>query len=359
MKILYDHQIFASQSYGGVSRYFAEVIRHLPASSWEVSATLSNNHYARYYGIVNCPRFLPSYDFKHKGRLMAALGNPYSKYRLWVGDYDIYHPTNFDTFGLSAVGGRAVVITYHDTNFLTSHNHNRRMERLQAECVRRADKIIAVSQNTRHDLLQHFDIAPDKVEVIHHGVSRLPDKAFAHIAPPDYPYILYVGLRHAFKNFTTFAHAFSLVAPHHPELRVVCTRTPFTPQEQALFRRLGIEKRMSVIVADEAMLARLYTAAEFFVFPSRYEGFGMPLLEAMSYGCPSLLARASCFPEIGGEAALYFAPDSIDDMAEKMERLLNDPSLRSHYSALGRERASLFSWERSAQKHLKLYAALL
>jgi hypothetical protein len=121
MKILYDHQIFASQTYGGVSRYFAEVIHRLPTSAWEVTATLSNNHYARHYGIVSCCEFLPQVDFRHKGRLLAELGKPYSSFRLRRGDYDIYHPTNFDTFGLRAAGRRPVVVTYHDTNFLTPH----------------------------------------------------------------------------------------------------------------------------------------------------------------------------------------------------------------------------------------------
>lgn len=359
MKILYDHQIFASQTYGGVSRYFTEVIRRLPDEAWEVSATLSNNHYARRCGIVRCREFLPGCDFRHKGRLMAELGKPHSAFRLRRGDYDIYHPTNFDTFGLTALGSRPMVITYHDTNFLTAHNYNRRMARLQAEAVRRADRIIAVSENTRRDLLAHFDIAADKVVVIHHGVSRLSADDLSESHSPDYPYILFVGLRHAFKNFTSFVRAFALVAPHHPELRVVCTRTPFTHEEHQLFRQLGIDNRMRVAVADEATLARLYTDAEMFVFPSKYEGFGMPILEAMSYGTPCLLAEASCFPEIAGDAALYFPPDDTEAMAAAIEKMLCSPSLRRLYSARGRKRASLFTWERCAEKHIELYTSML
>lgn len=359
MKILYDHQIFASQTYGGVSRYFAEVIRRLPASSWEVTATLSNNHYARRYGVVHCHTFLPDIDFRHKGRLMAEAGKPYSALRLRYGQYDIYHPTNFDSFGLKHLGEHPMVVTYHDTNFLTSHNHNSRMARLQHRSLRRADRIIAVSENTRCDLLSHFDIAPEKVEVIYHGVSTLPSEAFATIKSPDYPYILYVGLRHAFKNFTTFAKAFALVAPRYPEVKVICTRTPFSHEELRLFHSLGISDRMKVVVADEAMLARLYTDALLFIFPSRYEGFGMPILEAMAYGTPCALADASCFPEIGGEAALYFSPDDVGDVAEKMEQLLSSPSQRRYFATLGRRRAADFTWERSAQQHLNLYASLV
>lgn len=359
MKILYDHQIFASQTYGGVSRYFAEVIHRLPASAWEVTATLSNNHYARHYGIVRCREFLPQIDFRHKGRLMAELGKPYSAFRLRRGDYDIYHPTNFDTFGLRAAGRRPVIVTYHDTNFLTPHNYNRRMARLQHASLKRADRIIAVSENTRQDLLSHFDLRPETIEVIHHGVSRLPAEAFAAIEPPQRPYILFVGLRHAFKNFTTFARAFSQIAPRYPDLRVICTRTPFSQEERMLFRELGIEQRMEVVVADEATLARLYTDAEMFVFPSKYEGFGMPILEAMAYGCPCLLAEASCFPEIADKAALYFPPDESEALAAEMERLLCSDELRHRLTTLGLQRVKRFTWERCAEEHLKLYKSML
>lgn len=359
MKILFDHQIFASQTYGGVSRYFTEVIRRLPEKMWEVSATFSNNHYARAQGVVDCLRFFPHWNFRHKGRLMAEIGKPYSAYRLCFGDYDIYHPTNFDTYGLSLIGKKPMVVTYHDTNFLTAHNHNRRMARLQRTALARADKIIAVSENTRRDLLSHFDIAPEKVCVIHHGVSRLAEQEFQHIAPQPYPYILYVGLRHSFKNFRTFALAFSLIAHRHPDLHVVCTREEFSDDEQSLFRRYGIADRMHVVEADEPTLARLYADALLFVFPSRYEGFGMPILEAMAYGCPCALSDASCFPEIASDAAIYFPADDAEAMADAIESLIESDSLRDELRRRGDERVKEFSWERCAKQHLNLYLSLL
>ncbi|MBP3290145.1 MAG: glycosyltransferase family 4 protein [Alistipes sp.] len=358
MKILFDHQIFASQTYGGVSRYFTEVIRRLPRSMWEVSATHSNNHYARLYGVVNCREFLPHTNFRHKGRLMAELGKPYSKYRLRYGEYDVFHPTNFDTYCLSSHGIRPMVVTYHDTNFITAHNPNRRMERLQRMALARADRVIAVSENTRRDILQHFDIAPERVCVIHHGVSRLADEEFAYRAAPARPYILYVGLRHSFKNFRTFALAFSLIAHRYPDLKVVCTREAFNGEEMALFRRLGIAERMQSIAADEPMLARLYTNARLFVFPSRYEGFGMPILEAMAYGCPCALSDSSCFPEIAGDAATYFPSDDAEAMADAIDALLTCEELRSTLRQRGRERVKQFTWERSAKQHLNLYLSL-
>lgn len=359
MKILYDHQIFASQAYGGVSRYFSEVIRHISAAEWEVTATLSNNQYARQYGILRCREFLPRFDFRHKGRLMSELGKPYSAYRLRHGKYDLFHSTNFDPYCIAPLGLKPMVVTYHDTNFITSHNYNRRMQRGQELSLARADHVIAVSEHTRRDMLEHFNLDPDMISVIHHGVSRLKDEEFAHIKPLGFPYILYVGLRHGFKNFRAFARAFSLVAHQYPEVDVVCTRQKFSREELSFFRKLTIENRMHAVVADETALARLYADALFFIFPSRYEGFGMPILEAMSYGCPCALAKASCFPEIAGDAALYFSADDIGNMADIIERLLNSASLRTRFAHLGLQRVAQFSWERCAQQHMDIYSSLI
>lgn len=359
MKILFDHQIFASQTYGGVSRYFTEVIRRLPRSMWEVSTSLSNNHYARFHQIVQCPTFMPRINFSHKGRLMAELGKPYSLMRIRRGSYDIFHPTNFDTYGIASLGRRPMVITYHDTNFVSTHNPNRRMARLQQLSLARANRVIAVSENTRRDIINHFDINPDKISVIYHGVSTLPNDVFAKIKAPAFPYILYVGLRHSFKNFHNFIRAFALIAQQYPEVEIICTREPFNADEQKLFHQLGIAKRMHIITADEATLACLYSNALLFIFPSCYEGFGMPILEAMAYGTPCALSNASCFPEIAANAALYFPPDDIHAIASTISELLSNNSLRKTMRQRGFKRAALFTWEKCVEQHINLYKSML
>ena len=103
----------------------------------------------------------------------------------------------------------------------------------------------------------------------------------------------------------------------------------------------------------------LYRDASFFIFPSLYEGFGMPILEAWSCNCPVLLADASCFPEIAGDAGLYFQPTSVDDMIDKMEKALTDEELRKSLMAKGSERVKMFSWKRCANEHFAIYSSLL
>lgn len=359
MKVLFDHQIFTSQQFGGVSKYFAEVIHRLPPESWKISAWLSNNEYARHYGLFKMTPFLPGRNFRGKGRIMAELGKPYSLKIMRRGDFDVVHQTNFDPYLFKATKGKPVVTTYHDTNFVTEYNYNPRMIRLQTESLRRSDAIIAISENTRRDMLKYFDLNPDKITVIHHGIEmpRIPVGLKARIV--EEPYILYVGMRHLFKNFKNFVKGFGAIADKFPDVKVVCTRNPFNKEEQELFAQLGITDRMQVVTADEVTLNRLYRDALFFVFPSLYEGFGMPILEAMANGCPTAIADASCFPEIGGDASQYFNPKDTDSIADTLKTMIQDESLRRELTRKGLQRASKFSWQRCADSHYALYKSLI
>ena len=358
LKILFDHQIFSSQVHGGVSKYFAEVIHRLPVNSWEVSAWLSNNEYAYNYHLFKGIHFIPHIVFRGKGRVMAELGKAYSVYKIQKGNFDVFHQTNFDTYCIRPLRDKPMVTTYHDINFLTEMNYNERMVKLQRMSLERADKVIAISENTKKDMLNYFDIAPEKIVIIHHGIEKvnIPTELAGRIY--ERPYILFVGMRHAFKNFTRFVQAFGLIADNYPELDIVCTRSPFTKDEMALFKELNISDRMYYCIADEVTLNRLYRDALFFVFPSLYEGFGMPILEAMANGCPVTLANASCFPEIAGDAALYFDPMDVDNIKQALESMIINDELRESYKRKGLEHVKAFTWDNCAKKHYQLYQSL-
>lgn len=359
MKILFDHQIFSSQVFGGVSKYFAEIISRMPKDSWMTSAWLSNNEYAKYHHLFRMTTFFPNWKFRGKNRLMVEIGKPYSNYIMKKGNYDVVHQTNFDTYLIKSIGTKPMVTTYHDVNFLTEQNYNKRMIKLQTESLNRADAVIAISENTKSDMLKYFDIDANKIKVIYHGIDApiIPVGLEGRIV--ESPYILYVGMRHLFKNFGNFIKAFGSIASKYPGLKVVCTREDFNNTEYELFKNLGIEDRMQVIKADEITLNRLYRDALFFVFPSKYEGFGMPILEAMSNGCPTVISDASCFPEIAGDASLYFAPDDIDSIANSLTTAIENEGLRDSLRSKGFVRALQFSWQKSADAHLNLYKTLI
>lgn len=358
MKVLFDNQLFSWQRYGGASKYFVMLLNAMPRDIWDTTTVFSNNEYLRALDLFKVRHFLPGRLFRGQGLIMHTLNKPYSLYRLRRRDYDVYHQTHFDPFGLKAIGTKPMVTTFHDTNFSTLAPNPKVVE-WQRKSLKRADAVIAISENTRHDLLNLFDIDPAKVTVIHHGVY-MPARGSKPIEPSlfDFPYILYVGSRADHKNFDSLAKAFAIFTKQFPEVRLVCTWMPFSKHEKSLFHQLGISEKVILFSADEEEMKRLYKNALFYIFPSLYEGFGMPILEAMAYNCPVVLSDASCFPEIAADAAEYFDPTDIGDMADTMIRVASSDSLRDDLRRRGSIRVADFSWEKCARQHIEVYKSL-
>lgn len=353
MKVLFDHQIFHYQ-YGGASKYFAMLLKHLPAGTWETTARLSANEYARAQHLFpTCRR-----HFRGQTVLTELLNRPYTLCTLRRGRYDVFHQTNFGTYCLRSLGSRPMVTTFHDTNLSTFDPHPDVVER-QRISLQRADAVICVSHHTAQDMLRFFPIDERKVHVIHHGID-LPDLSLlpaARLLAP--PYLLFVGRRSPYKNFDLLLQAFAELHAHRAELHLACTGAPFTSAERQRFCDLGLADSIHHFAASEADMQRLYRDAAAFVFPSRYEGFGMPILEAWSCRCPVVLARASCFPEIAADAGCYFDPDDAAELVAAVSRVLDDSAFRRELIARGEARLPLFSWQRCAEAHLSVYRSLL
>ncbi len=354
---MFDHQLFSYQRFGGASKYFAMLLNALPKEVWETTTIFSNNEYVNYLNLFPHKSFCKRFYFRGQGRIMNELNKPYSIYRLRKQDYDVFHQTHFETYCLKSIGNKPMVTTFHDVNFSTL-NPNERIVKYQKKSLERADKIIAISNNTKKDLVRMFNVPEDKVAVIYHGIIH-PKTFYKEKSLVDYPYILYVGTRSHHKNFERFVHAFAMLGKEYSDIKVICTFKPFTIQEIELFRKLHVEERFVHFMADENEINVLYQNALFFIFPSLYEGFGMPILEAMVNHCPVVLSDASCFPEIAQDAALYFDPLQEEDICLKMKYMLEDSTFREAMIVKGGERVKEFSWEKCAAQHLEVYRSLL
>lgn len=352
---MFDHQLFSYQRYGGASKYFAMLLKYLPRDVWDTTTLISNNEYVRANHLFKTIPFLPETEFPGKRRLMLDAGKPYSYMKLLRHNYDVFHQTHFEPYCLNAIGKKPMVTTFHDINF-SKYTPNPKIEEYQRRSLSRADKIVAISQHTKKDLIEYFSIQPEKIEVIYHGIE-IPGGTDNSI-PFDFPYVLFVGARGKHKNFNLFASAFAELHLLFPEIRLICTRGPFTQEEEIMLNQYGIRDVTKVINADEQTMNALYRHALMFVFPSLYEGFGMPILEAMANGCPTILADASCFPEIAGDAALYFNPIEKEDILSKMKLLVEDTQLRNNLIDRGNSRVKKFSWEECARKHMDVYHSL-
>jgi len=353
MKILFDHQIFRLV-YGGASKYFVMMIDSLPRGTWETTALLSSNEYAKEKGLMATVPYM----FKGQAMISERINRLYTNMKIRKGDFDVFHQTDFGTYCMGALGNKPLVTTYHDSNLSTIDPHPEIVKR-QALSIKRADAIVCVSNNTKADMINLFGADSSKTHVIYHGIE-IPDLTSL---PPERiiarPYILYVGRRTAYKNFKRFAIAFSELSKTYADIVMACTSMPFNREEAEMLSRLHISDRVVHLSASEKDMQRLYRDALFFVFPSLYEGFGMPILEAWSCHCPVLLSDASCFPEIAGSAGLYFIPTSVDDILSAMVKAVESEDLRKELTARGDERVKAFSWKRCADEHMKVYQSLV
>ncbi|MEI6752666.1 MAG: glycosyltransferase family 1 protein [Paludibacter sp.] len=357
MKILFDHQIFSYQKYGGVSKYFCEMISELPKGSWSTSCKFSNNEYVKQKQLFEVQPFFPNKWFRGQGKIMNELNKPYSIYCIKNKPFDVFHQTHFETYCLKALKHKPMVTTFHDMNF-ANYNKDERMVFLQKKSIERADKIIAVSCNTRDDLVNKWGINQNKIEVIYHGADKLmTDIPLERIY--DFPYLLYVGTRFEFKNFQRFYKVFLRLNHIYSDLRLVCTNLPFSDKENKQFTADKIIDKIKHISATELQLSMLYRDAEAFVYPSVYEGFGMPLLEAMLYQCPIALSNTSSFPEIAQDAGSYFDPYNEDEMFYAIKKLLENSELKKTIIKNGNARVSQFSWEKTAKQHFSVYQSLI
>ena len=288
---------------------------------------------------------IPHLPNHHLGRFGHFLGKPFI---ITVHDLMRY---------LDLVGGGPCLIrrpNLHDALWL----------HLDYSGVAKAAKIVVPSNHTKNDLIRYLGVPEEKVVVIYHGV----DEAFRPVEGPrpcEGPYILYVGSEHPRKNLATLLRAFSLMKREHPELRDVKLvkagrvgggEEPYRERTLRLIEELGLKR--DVIFIDwvpQERLAALYSQAELFAFPSIYEGFGWPPLEAMACGCPVVASNSTSLPEVLGDAAMYADPSSPEAWAEAMERVLTSDTLRRDLSRRGLERAKRFTWSRAAEQLLRVY----
>ncbi len=383
MKVLYDHQIFEHQRIGGVSRYFAEIIRNIPQDvDVEVSVQYSFNEYLKDLDIpftwkdqlISYYSFLPNFNFKGKKKLYNYLqkNNPqkYPDYfevnkqksieTIVKGDYDIFHPTFFEDYYLNHLNGKPYVLTVHDMiielypEFINSPLFIQRKKRL----VDGAAHIIAVSENTKRDIINVFGTDENKISVVYHA-SELSDKGLLPSGLPT-KYILYVGDRRlGYKNFNFFVSSIEPLLSEYKDLNIVCTGDKFSGDEITFFEQLGIKDRMHIVFAQDNEMYQLYQSAQVFVYPSYYEGFGIPVLEAFQSGCPIVLADSSCFPEVAQDAGLYFNSKSPKELRNAICQILENKGARDTLVMNGRKRLSDFSWKKSAEQTSEIYRKIL
>ncbi|MCC7465545.1 MAG: glycosyltransferase family 4 protein [Saprospiraceae bacterium] len=370
MRILFDHQVFSWQNYGGISRYFVEQIRGLQSLGQEVFLPqrffAENVYLSKLQGFQQ--KSLMPFGFKGKKWLQLQLGKTASLRALRTLEPQVFHPTYFDPYFLPEVQKRGThwVITVHDMIHEIYGHGSQGFFSLDARVVenkrllaQKAHAVIAVSENTRRDLL-HFcpEVDPAKVHVVYHG-NRLKAEPM-ELRNTHAPYVLFVGQRKGYKNFKAMLDQLQPVLEEEKSLHVKCVGGgAFDTSELDQINSLGLEGRVQyTVIQSDAALAQTYQQAECFLFPSLYEGFGLPVVEAMACHCPVLLQEGNVLREIGGESAMYFDTGNKYSLPEALFSLLRSPEKRKSLIESGKKRAEYFSWEKSVENHLKIYQSV-
>mgnify|MGYP000896081354 CR=1 FL=1 len=365
MNIFYDHQIFSLQSFGGASRLFAElayVINRDTDHHAYIGALASNNAYLHEKNL-GIPRFLEKLPVPKKAGLLYALNHNFDKIALRTRRYQIFHPTHYDASLLKYVKAKPVVVTFLDMiheRFLNRYPELQKYKTTideKKDIVYKASHLIAISESTKRDMVEFYDIDPSKVSVVHLGSSF--DHSVAGMPYFDRPYLLYVGNRGLYKNFHLMLKAIADLLIRNKLWLVCAGGKKFERDELELFAQLGVSDLVKHETVDDRKLATLYTHALAFVFPSLYEGFGIPILESFACGCPCVTSNVSSLPEVGGNACLYMDAEQEDSIKEAIERIINDEVLRKTLANKGHKRLQEFSWERQAKETLKVYDQLL
>lgn len=365
MRVAFDQQTFTWQEYGGISRYFCSLATHLseiPGVQARIFAPIHINAYlpgvpaAIKTGVkvVPIPRTL---------RIMRNISRVLAVPMMHAYRPDIVHETYYSSMAFAPKGARRVISAYdllHEYYASPSREKDAFINR-KVTAFSRADHIICISENTRRDLMEYYDIPESKVSVVYLGLEPMVADTGKTPAAGGRPYILYVGQRAGYKNFMGFAKAYASSEWLRDNFMILCFGGgKFTAAEKEELKGCGVsESQVLQVSGDDAALAACYRNADVFVYPSLYEGFGIPPLEAMAAGCPVVCSNTSSIPEVVGEAGEYFDPASIDSIRTAVENVARSSEWRAELTARGYERCLSFTWEKCAAETHSIYQSIL
>jgi len=367
MKIAVDQQIFALQAHGGVSRYFTRLAQGLIDLGQEVGvfAPLYQNSY-----LPSLPkeivhgRHIQRYPFK-MAKIFLKFNQYISLVQIARWKPDLVHETYYSRVGTASVGCPTVITVYdmiHElfpNDFLVRDN----TATIKRIAVDRADHVICISENTKMDLMRLYGTPACKISVVHLGFDQFAPRTVKQQLTTlvDRPFLLYVGARGGYKNFIGFLRAVAFSKKLLSDFDIVAFGgSKFSAKELNEMSSLGFrENQIRHQSGSDDVLGRFYSSAKAFVYPSLYEGFGIPPLEAMAHHCPVICSNTSSMPEVIGKAGEFFDPTDTDDMRRAIEDVVYSASRVNQLRRFGEERLTIFSWDKCARETFDIYRSLI
>ena len=360
MKIFFDYRIFLHQAGGGISRYIINLSKSLNEKK------LKNEIFAP----IHINKMLKDYSLNLK-KDMGFFINRKPLFTSKILDYvnsfstqfyinkirpNVYHQTYYGSF--PKLKKTSKVVTVHDLIHEKFHEYYGMPEnfRPKKKSLEQADKIICVSKTTKEDLLRFYNLDEKKIKVINHGhehILNLTKKKNLNKKNE----ILYVGGRGKYKNFKNFVQAFVFNQKLKNEFRIVCFGGGvFNKSEINFFSKNNILDKIRYVEGNDYKLAELYNSSICLVYPSLYEGFGLPIIESMAIGCPVLASEIKPIIETAGDAVIYFNPKKIEDISQKLELFLYQNN-KNKIIEQGFKKVEKFRWSNCAKETLNFYDA--
>lgn len=373
MNLIVDGIVFESQEHGGISRIFSEILPRMCdldssldidlITSGPIKQPLPVHTQIRQTHIADLPRFIPNRKFPYLKRMVRSvvLGKAISHF----DEKAIWHSTHF-TLPSNWRGINILTMPDLIPELFPAH-HNRSVQeqfnRYKKKCIEAADAIICISESTASDVRAHYALRPEKkIYVIHLAASEVFRPMFplppSVRLPAPKDYLLYVGGRQGYKNFEALLKAYSEWDQLN-DIDLVVVGTEWTSSELKSLHDLNLDQNVHLFtkVKDDE-LALLYNLALAFVYPSMYEGFGIPLLEAMQCGCPIVASQIPSTLEVAGECPIYFDPTDFETIRNALTKAVEEGKDERRVNS-GLIRSRQFSWEHCAKMVLKVYADLL
>lgn len=351
------------QNYGGISRVFTELYKQFerdPNVEPILPILLSDNEYI---GEIKKVWSIFPYNKSFAKKLFYYVVNRiYSTFFLLKGDFEIFQPTYYDPYFLPFLKKKSFVLVIHDmTHEIFPETVSSRDKTIEwkEKLVHRAERIIAISENTKKDIVKFYDINEKKIDVVYWATSLKISNTDLNIDLPK-RYILFVGNRNTYKNFELFFKSIAKLLKENKDLSLLCAgSSKFSEKEIEMFNGLGVTNKVKHIrFKDDNELAYIYSKAICFVFPSLYEGFGIPVLESFACNCPAIISNISSLPEVGGNAVEYFNPNSKKSIYSAVKKVVGDANLKKEMITNGKDRLKLFSWQIAAKKIIAIYKDL-
>jgi len=367
MNIIYDFTAFSLQERGGITRYITQLNNFFSKKSKihsKIVAPIHKNiHLKDTDSNFALNIYLKKYP-KYTKTLIEYFNLFYSNIYFGLKSPDILHQTYYSNHNYSINRKKTkLVITIYDLihevfykDFGFEKNH-----RPKLNSISQADYIICISEKTKQDLIEYYKVPDNKIKVIYLGTSNLKIKDFNDLNKSWGPYLLFVGSRKRYKNFYNFLKGYSLSQKLSKDFKIICFGGGnFQPDEKKIFTDLNVKMDKIIQVdGNDDKLAFLYRNASAFIFPSIYEGFGLPILESMSNQCPVISSNHQALVEVGGNAAIYFDPTSPESILTKIEDVVYSESISKTLKIKGLEQTKKFTWEECANKTLEVYNKII